>query len=199
MTGGALTVERVQGAAIERHLPALGALRIAVFREFPYLYDGTLDYEQRYLATYAASPAAVIVVARDGERVVGAATAMPLAAHADDVAPALVAAGYDPARVCYFGESVLDRAYRGRGIGNAFFVEREAHARAIAAEVAAFCAVVRGDDHPRRPAGYRPLDPLWTKHGFVRRPEITTTFSWRDLDETAESAKPMVFWTKELA
>jgi GNAT superfamily N-acetyltransferase len=140
----------------------------------------------------------VIVVARDGERVVGAATAMPLAAHADDLVPPLAAAGYDPGRVCYFGESVLDRAYRGRGIGNAFFVEREAHARAMGLATAAFCAVVRPDDHPRRPADYRPLDPLWTKHGFVRRPEIVTTFSWRDLDETAESAKPMVFWTKEL-
>jgi GNAT superfamily N-acetyltransferase len=197
--GAGLEVERVQGAAIERHLPALAALRIAVFREFPYLYDGTLAYEHTYLASFARSPGAAIVIARDGDRVVGAATAMALAAHADDVAPALVAAGYDPARVCYFGESVLDRSYRGRGIGNAFFVEREAHARSLGAATAAFCAVVRSDDHPRRPADYRPLDPLWTKHGFVRRPEIMASFSWRDLDETAESAKPMVFWTKQLA
>ncbi|HEX7843548.1 MAG TPA: GNAT family N-acetyltransferase, partial [Kofleriaceae bacterium] len=64
---------------------------------------------------------------------------------------------------------------------------------------AAFCAVVRPADHPRRPVDHRPLDPLWIKHGFVRRPDITTTFAWRDLDETDESAKPMVFWTKELA
>jgi GNAT superfamily N-acetyltransferase len=194
-----VVVERVQGGAVERYLPALAALRIAVFREFPYLYAGTLDYEQRYLAPYATSPAALIVLARDGERVVGAATAIPLVAHSDDVVPPLAAAGYDPARVFYFGESVLDRAYRGRGIGNAFFVERQAHARAHGFATAAFCAVVRPADHPRRPVDYRPLDPLWTKHGFVRRPDITTTFAWRDLDETDESAKPMVFWTKELA
>ncbi|HEU4730045.1 MAG TPA: GNAT family N-acetyltransferase [Kofleriaceae bacterium] len=194
-----VVIERVQGEAIERHLPALAALRIAVFREFPYLYAGTLDYERGYLAHYAASPAALVVLARDGERVVGAATAMPLVAHSDDVVPPLAAAGYDPARVCYFGESVLERAYRGRGLGSAFFVERDAHARAHGFATAAFCAVVRPADHPRRPAGYRPLDPLWARHGFVRRPDITTTFSWRDLDDTAESAKPMVFWIKELA
>lgn len=194
-----VALEHVQGGAVERYLPALAALRIAVFREFPYLYAGTLDYEQQYLAPYATSPAALIVLARDGERVVGAATAMPLVAHSDDVVPPLAAAGYDPARVCYFGESVLDRAYRGRGLGNAFFVERQAHARAHRFATAAFCAVVRPADHPRRPVDYRPLDPLWIKHGFVRRPDITTTFAWRDLDETDESAKPMVFWTKELA
>jgi GNAT superfamily N-acetyltransferase len=169
-----------------------------VFREFPYLYAGTLDYEQHYLARYAASPSALVVLARDGERVVGAATALPLGTHSDDVVPPLAAAGYDPARVFYFGESVLDRAYRGRGVGSAFFVEREAHARAHGFAVAAFCAVVRPADHPRRPADYRPLDPLWTKHGFVRRPDIMTTLSWRDLDEADESAKPMMFWTKEL-
>jgi GNAT superfamily N-acetyltransferase len=194
-----VVIERVEGAAIERHLPAVAALRIAVFREFPYLYAGTLDHEQHYLAHYAASPSALVVLARDGERVVGAATALPLGTHSDDVVPPLAAAGYDPARVFYLGESVLDRAYRGRGVGSAFFVEREAHARAHGFAVAAFCAVVRPADHPRRPADYRPLDPLWTKHGFVRRPDIKTTFSWRDLDEADESAKPMMFWTKELA
>ena len=193
-----LVVERVEGGAIERHLPALAELRIGVFREFPYLYAGSLEYERNYLAHYATSPAAVVVIARDGERVVGAATGMPLAASADDVREPLTAAGYDPARLFYFGESVLDRAYRGRGLGNAFLAEREAHARAHGMSVAAFCAVVRPADHPARPADYRPLDGLWTKHGFVRRPDITATFSWRDHDEPAESPKPMVFWTKEL-
>ncbi len=194
-----LVVERVQGADIERHLPALAQLRIDVFREFPYLYVGSLDYERTYLANYASSPAALVVIARDGERVVGASTAMPLTAHSDDVVPALAAAGYDPARVFYFGESVLDRAYRGRGLGNAFFVERESHARTHGFALATFCAVARPLDHPRRPADYRPLDRLWSKHGFHERPDITTTFSWRDLDDTAETPKRMVFWTKELA
>ncbi len=196
-----LVVERVQGADIERHLLALANLRIDVFREFPYLYVGSLDYERTYLANYASSPAALVVIARDGDRIVGASTGMPLVAHGDagDVGSALASAGYDPDRVYYFGESVLDRAYRGRGLGNAFFVEREAHARAHGFTTASFCAVVRPPDHPRRPADYRPLDGLWAKHGFVVRPEITTTFSWQDLDESVETPKPMVFWTKELS
>lgn len=194
-----LVVERVRGAEIERHLLALAQLRIDVFREFPYLYAGSLDYERTYLANYASSPAALVVIARDGDRIVGASTAMPLATHSDDVVPALRGAGYDPERVYYFGESVLDRTYRGRGLGNAFFVEREAHARALGFATATFCAVHRPADHPRRPADYQPLDRLWIKHGFTRRPDVTTTFSWLDLDDTVETPKPMVFWTKELA
>src|SRR5215510_9531875 len=34
-----VVIECVQSEAVERYLPALAALRIAVFREFPYLYE----------------------------------------------------------------------------------------------------------------------------------------------------------------
>jgi GNAT superfamily N-acetyltransferase len=113
--------------------------------------------------------------------------------------PPLAAAGYDPATVYYFGESVLRRDFRGRGLGHRFFDEREAFARARGYRTAAFCAVDRPADHPRRPADYVPLDRFWGKRGFVRRPDIVGQFAWKDLDAEAETAKPMVFWTKALA
>jgi GNAT superfamily N-acetyltransferase len=173
-------------------------LRIAVFREYPYLYLGDLDYERRYLATYATSDHGVVVLARDGDRVVGASTALPLAQHSDDVVPPLERAGYPAGTVYYFGESVLDPAYRGRGIGRGFFEHRERRARELGFRAAAFCAVDRPADHPRRPAGYRGHEALWTSCGFHRRPDITAQFSWRDLDEEVETPKPMTFWLKDL-
>jgi GNAT superfamily N-acetyltransferase len=185
------------GDEVTTSLPAVAALRIAVFREYPYLYDGTLAYEEEYLAGYAASPQSLVVIARDGETVVGAATAMPLALNEEAAVP-LVAAGYDPESVYYFGESVLLPAYRGRGIGHQFFDHREAAARRFGFSLAAFCAVVRPDDHPARPAGYAPHDGFWTKRGFTRRPELVAQFSWRDVGEIEETAKPLVFWTKAL-
>ena len=39
----------------------VAALRIAVFRDWPYLYDGTVEYERSYLESYRNSPAAVLV------------------------------------------------------------------------------------------------------------------------------------------
>lgn len=193
-----IRVEAVTGPEVTRYLSALAVLRIEVFREWPYLYDGDVAYEEQYLAPYARAADTVVVIAWDGDELVGAATAMPLAAHSDAVAPPLVAAGYDTAAVYYFGESVLRADRRGLGLGHRFFDEREAFARARGYRTATFCAVARPADHPRRPAGYRPLDGFWTKRGFVRRPDITTEFRWRDLDEDGESGKPMVFWTKDL-
>ena len=192
-------VEAVTGAAVGQYLAALAVLRIEVFREWPYLYDGDVAYEERYLAPYATTADALVAIAWAGDELVGAATALPLTAHSDEVVPPLAAAGYDPATVYYFGESVLRRDFRGRGLGHRFFDEREAFARARGYQTAAFCAVDRPADHPRRPADYVPLDRFWGKRGFVRRPDIVGQFAWKDLDAEAETAKPMVFWTKALA
>ena len=193
-----LAIETLSGEGTRSVLPALARLRVAVFRDFPYLYDGDLAYEQKYLAKFLDIPDGTIVVARDGEEVVGASTALPLLKAGASEQQPFRDAGMDLARIYYFGESVLMSAYRGRGIGVAFFNARESRARALGYAIATFCAVQRPGDHPRRPQDYVPLDEFWTRRGYVRRPELSTTFSWQDLDETHESPKPMVFWTKEL-
>lgn len=194
-----IRIELATGAAITPYLGALAALRISVFREYPYLYEGSADYERDYLASYARSPASLVVLALDGNRAVGASTALPLVQHSDAVVPPLVRAGFAPGSVYYFGESVLEPAYRGRGLGSRFFDERERRARELGFAVATFCAVDRPPDHPRAPRDYQPPGALWRRHGFVRRSDIVGNFEWRDLGDSGETIKPMVFWIKELA
>lgn len=194
-----VVIECVHGSAIAPYLDALADLRIRVFREYPYLYAGSLEYEAEYLRDYARSPRTLVVLARAGGRLIGASTAMPLTEHGEvGVAPALERAGFDVEQVFYFGESMLLPEYRGQGIGHAFFEQREAVARNHGMRIAAFCAVARPANHPRRPKDYLPHDGFWAKRGFVKRSDITTSFSWRDLDEAESSPKSMVFWVKEL-
>lgn len=194
----ATSVQSVTGADIARFIPALAALRVSVFREWPYLYEGDVAYEEKYLRLYGESPTAVVVLALDGDRVVGASTALRLDEEPEDVKSALRAAGFEPRETLYCGESVLDARYRGQGLGVRFFEERERHARSLGLRHVAFCRVVRSEDHPMRPVGAVPLDDFWRHRGYTRRPDIRTEFSWRDLGETAESAKPMEFWVKTL-
>lgn len=194
-----IRVEPLTGAAIVSALPALAQLRISVFRDWPYLYDGTLEYEQGYLDKFSRSTGAVIVAAFDGEAIVGVATASPMVGHADAFAQPFRERGFDIARLFYFGESVLSKAYRGRGIGNAFFDHREAHARAQGGYThATFCAVVRPDDHPAKPADYVPLDGFWDKRGYRRVDGLIGHFAWRDVGAPAQTDKPMQFWMKAL-
>jgi GNAT superfamily N-acetyltransferase len=192
-------IQSFTGKDMERYIPEVARLRIEVFREFPYLYDGNLEYEAKYLRTYTASPDSVIVIAFDGNQVIGASTAVPLRHETEEIKRPFLEHNIDPDSVFYLGESVLRREYRGRGIGVRFFQEREAHAQRVGDFTwAAFCAVERPTDHPRRPANYVPLDEFWNRRGYFKRPELRTTFTWQDLDETSQSPKPMVFWLKPL-
>jgi len=184
---------------LARYRNELAQLRIRVFRDFPYLYDGDLDYERRYLETYIRSPRSVIVLVFDGTDIVGASTGLPLADETPNVIAPFVEQGYDPAEIFYFGESVLLPQYRGRGLGVRFFEERETHARRLGDfRWTAFCAVERPPDHPRRPPEHVPLDGFWENRGYHRVPSLKAVFSWRDLDDDAETAKPMTFWMKRL-
>lgn len=194
-----LELKRLSGEALNQYIPELSRLRIQVFRDFPYLYDGDPEYEARYLQTYIQSPDSVIVLAFDGDKVVGASTGIPLKYETDEVKAPFIKAGINVDSVFYCGESVLLSQYRGQGAGVAFFDHREEHARELGGyKYSCFCGVQRPEDHPRRPAGFRPLDNFWRKRGYEKHPELQTTFSWKELDEDEESPKPMTFWMKKL-
>jgi GNAT superfamily N-acetyltransferase len=201
MTDPDIHIEILTGrdAALRAAVPDLARLRIEVFREYPYLYTGSPAYEEKYLETYTRCADSVAVLARSESRVVGASTGLPLAAETPECQAPFIASGYAVAEIFYCGESVLLPAFRGKGLYKTFFTGREQHARALGGfRYMALCGVVRPDNHPRRPAGYAPLDPVWQRFGYVCHPELTTTFDWQDLDEAHESPKRMQFWLKAL-
>ena len=191
-------VRALTGAEIHAAIDDLAALRIAVFAAWPYLYDGDPAYEAEYLREFVAAPDAVLVAAFDGARIVGAATASPMAAQKAEFRAPFEARGIATADLFYFGESVLLPEYRGQGIGHAFFDHREAQARACGASAATFAAVIRPHDHPARPAGYVPLDAFWTRRGYAPVPGFVTELAWQEHGEAAESPKPMQYWMKQL-
>ena len=192
-----LRFETLEGDALRAWLPRLAGLRIAVFRDWPYLYEGEAGYEEGYLAAYAASPGAAVVAAIDRDRAVGCATCQPMTEATARVQAAFRARGLDPARFCYFGESVLLPRYRGQGAGVRFFAEREVHARRLGLPAAAFCAVVRDAQDPRRPPGHVPLDAFWAKRGFVARPDVSVVFDWKEVGGDRETPHALTFWVKD--
>jgi GNAT superfamily N-acetyltransferase len=179
----------------------IGALRIKVFADFPYLYSGDLTYELEYLQNYFSSDKSFIVLAMDGDRAVGASTAVWLPHAETEFRQPFVTQKIKSESVCYFGESVLLDEYRGLGVGKRFMNSRESFARSLpGVTTAAFCAVIRPDTHPMKPKDYRSLHDFWRKAGFVPRDGMVAYFSWKDLGEKGlETEKRLQFWLKELA
>jgi GNAT superfamily N-acetyltransferase len=193
-----LSFRTLKGAEVEAALDDLARLRIAVFREWPYLYDGSLDYERDYMASYVGNDRAVLVAAFDGDRIVGAATGSPLAEHAEDFAAAFAGVDLPMERVFYCAESVLLPEYRGHGAGHAFFDARAAHARSLGLTYSAFCSVIRPEDHPLRPKGARSHEAFWRGRGYAPMAGVIASFHWKDVDGAESSEKRLQFWGKTL-
>lgn len=199
MGAGTLRTTQLRGAQIASRLDELARLRIAVFREYPYLYDGDPGYEARYLQAYVDSPDSLCVLALDGARVVGASTALPLADEDPAFHAPFAERGIPVENVYYCAESVVLPGWRGRGLGHVFFDARQAHARSLGRfSWTAFAAVDRAPDDPRRPAGARDNHAFWTRRGYVRQPGMTMRLAWRELGEARESEKPLTFWLRPL-
>lgn len=194
-----MKIETVSGERLFDALPALAQLRITVFEDYPYLYRDSLEYERKYLATFASAKDAIVVTATDDSGlIVGCSTGSALAGGHEEFSKPLAEADYTLADMFYFSESVLLPDARGQGVGHAFFDDRERHARALGYKRAVFCAVERPEDHPLKPADYRPLDAFWLKRGYEKLQGVECRFEWQDIDRDAPDAKAMAYWMRAL-
>jgi GNAT superfamily N-acetyltransferase len=194
-----LTFKVNKGSDVNEIIGDLALLRITVFHDYPYLYEGSYAYEKEYLKIYSNARKSFIFSVYDDKKMVGATTCIPLADETAEVQKPFRDANMDIDTVFYFGESILLPAYRGIGLGHRFFDEREAHAASFKTfTITAFCAVDRGDAHPSTPVGYRPNDVFWQKRGYTKSESLQTLMEWPDLGETESSAKKMIFWTRPL-
>lgn len=187
------------GAETQVLFDDLAKLRITVFRDFPYLYEGTFDYEKKYLKTYSNAERSIVFAVYHDQKMIGATTAIPLLDETEEVQAPFAQNNMPLEKIFYFGESILLKEYRGLGLGHRFMDERLQHAMSYPEyEIATFCSVVRPDDHPDRPADYRSNDVFWSKRGFEQQAQLLTTFDWLDIGSSISTLKPMIYWTKNL-
>lgn len=193
-----ITEQLLSGPAIADALDDLATLRLDIFPEYPYLYQGQRNDELAYLGTYAEAPDACVILAYDGLTVIGAATGMPLIHEDAQMLDAFIGATFPLDEVYYVGELLFLPAYRNCGLGRKLLDRLESHLRSLNHYRKLTCATVeRPDDHPLRPRDYIPITKFLARTGFVRLPGVTTHFTWQETDGVKRD-HPMQFWSKEL-
>ncbi len=187
------------GKEIETVLDDFALLRITVFAEFPYLYEGNRAYEKEYIQTYCQSERSFFFGIYHQNELIGATTCLPLSDETEEVKKPFADAKIDVNQVFYFGESIILQKFRGQGFGNLFFDERERYAAQFKEiKFITFCAVERPKNHPLKPENFRPNDIFWTKRKYIKRTELSCEMKWLDKNESTETFKKMTFWTKKI-
>ena len=187
------------GAEIADHIEELGQLRIKVFSEWPYLYDGDLEYEKKYLKTYSQAKNSFVFMIFDNDTLVGATTAIALSEETAEFQKPFVEGNIPISEVVYFGESILLKEYRGQGFGKTFMQERILFAKSISGiKHVAFCAVQRDSNDSRKPIDAKPLDEFWRSMGFTQQQNMFGEYEWKDIGEYKPSKKKLLFWMKSL-
>lgn len=193
-----ITKELVTGTAITGALDSLASLRLEIFREYPYLYDGRREDEIANLRSYAEAPDACVILAYDECAVVGAATGMPFIHEGEQMQAAIAVSQYSAEKLYYVGELLFYRAYRNKGLGLQLLGQLEQHIRSLGRYRHLVCATVeRPAAHSLQPDGYVPITRFLARTGFDLIPGVTTSFAWRETDGVRRDHL-MQFWVKEL-
>lgn len=193
-----MEILKLNGPDAQKYLRPLAELRLSIFWEYPYLYEGSLEYEEKYLSTYFNCAQSFILLLKDEDKIVGATTAIIAEAEEDNFKNAFIEKKLNPHEGVYFGESLLLPQYRGQGFGKIFFQERELFAKGLNRLWVSFCAVVR-ENHPMRPPEYQGHEGMWTYLGYSPLEGMTTYYEWKDRGQTQPSKKLMQYWFKKLS
>jgi GNAT superfamily N-acetyltransferase len=193
-----ITEQLLSGDTARAVVDSLASLRLTIFREYPYLYDGKREDELTYVRIYADTADACVIVAEADGDVIGAATGIPLKNEDEQMLRAFVRSGIDTEERYYVGELLCYPEYRGKGLGTRLLARMETHVRSLERYRSLVCAtVIRPDDDPSIPAGYISIRCFLDHHGFRMLPAVTAIFSWLETDGVVRE-HPMQFWIKEL-
>ncbi len=183
-----------KGSEVQQHIDELAELRLSIFREYPYLYEGDIREERNYLKMYSSSENSLVILAQDGQKIVGAATGVPLKETSADYWEIFSKKGISIDEIFYLGELILLKDYRSEGIGNRLFDEFEKRvAEKHQYPKITICEVSRAKNDPQRPKDYVALDGFWKKKGFIKHPELVVYFSWKEIGNLKKTRHSLMF------
>jgi GNAT superfamily N-acetyltransferase len=192
-------IEVYRGSEIHPHIDEFAALRLSTFREYPYLYEGDIENERNYLKLYSGSQNSLLLLAKDGGKVIGAISGIPLKETSKVYWGVFSENSISLDDIYYLGELILLKEYRSGGIGTRLYdhFEKLIREKKIYTTIA-FAELAESGDDPQKPEDYISLEEFWGKRGFVKHPELAASFSWKQTGKDQKTRHALVFSTKML-
>lgn len=202
-----ISLKLLSGQQILPFISDIGQLILEVYKEWPYLYEGTLEEQYDYVQTrYINMPNSLVCTAFDQEKLVGLAMGVPLCE-----APTHYLTPFTSNQEClelplknifYWGELIVRSEYRQREIAQQMcdLVLKEILDNSDYKAIA-FCTVERSDDfhlNNCKTNDYFSLDSKWEELGFKKHEDLSFNAVWRLVQESHESQHHMVYWVKKI-
>jgi GNAT superfamily N-acetyltransferase len=188
----------LKGSQIQDYLEQIAQLRLTIFKEYPYLYDGGLKDELVYLQHYTNHAEATAIITSCGNELAGAVTAIPLQYESEEITSPLASMQYPVECTIYIGELLFYPDYRNKGLGTRLLsgIEQHFHSQKNY-EYLTSATVNRAEDHLCRPEGYVPIERFLQRNQFAKMPGVTTHITWKEIDGVHRDHE-MQFWIKAL-
>jgi len=200
---GRVEIEILVGENSIGYIETVSKLRIDIFREYPYLYEGDLNYEQQYVKGYTMDKKAMIALARIDGKIAGVSTGIPLISDSEIVVDAKKVFSKDNIDIgdyYYYGEVIVLPEYRGKGITTQLYDAQHELVKEWGYKHVCILTVVREESHPLKPITYRSPDKMWEHLGFFRN-NLTVDYHWPTIhaDKSVKDvSNKLEFWTKDL-
>lgn len=189
----------------EQEIDQLACMRITAFKEFPYLYEGSKQYELEYLNEYQQKAIdGFLVQAWDKQNLVGILTGCALTSDIEivrDGARLLANQNVSIQNYYYIGEAIITPEYQGKKILPHMLWKLGKTVVSLGKYSSlCFLTVIREDNDSRKPELYKPTEPLWLKLGCQKRADIRCSFEWPTImtDGSVQNIfNDVEFWTYE--
>ena len=195
---GLLELRALEGPVAARWLDDIVRIRVELYREFPYLYDGDAAREALCLRTYLECGEAVFLAAFDGDRMAGFSSSIPLAMEDEALTEPFRRAGLDPADYLYIGEMLVEAPWRSWKLLWEHKKYHEARARALHLKYVAMVTVDRAENHPLRPRRYKPLEHIIHYCGYEKIRDLSVSMRWPRADSGSERANRLSVWRRRV-
>lgn len=197
------TIKVITGEEFHRLLPFIAEQRIEAYRPYPYLYEGSMEDEQRSLILLAQSAHAAVAVAYFNNTIVGLVPRIPLVDYAEEFIGSIEAFekdGKNPNDYYYITDVIVQEAHQGKKLATHLIEQIEHYCSSLGYPYACFVCESY-ESHPLKPQNYRELDSLWERLGYRKSAICITFLDWNTLQpdgSTKYSPHVLPYWIKQL-